>query len=359
LRGQWRLNQILGSDEKNRADHRQHAIDAIIAACTDPRTIQLLSTAAAAEWQREGSRGLPEIEPPWSGLLDEARQSVLAIIVSHRQVRRLNGPLHADSNYTPPGEQNGQRRSKVRKPLAGLSESELANDDAIVDPRIRRLIRDQLARLREKMGASKKPSDVFASPENHPSITNRDGSQTPIHSTRVWVKAQAFAIRKGDPTRCVAATGGSNFCTQILSVLDSQGNEVAWTDRPVSRLDALRNRNQPESDPLVRFPLFANDFVVMPDRNGEWQVYRVLNVSEGDIEVRLHHDARTSDEVKKSGDRERIRSGALKERRFRKANLSPTGILTDALSGAPLDLKTLEKSVPRKQTRRKPKDKEG
>jgi CRISPR-associated endonuclease Csn1 len=353
LRGQWRLNQILGiDDEKNRADHRQHAVDAVVAACTDMGTVTALQTAAAAAWQQGKPRGLPQIDPPWAGLLDETRRSVRSILVSHRQSRRLNGPLHADTNYAiVAGE--GSAKSKVRKPLSGLSETEI-NGDSIVDSEVRRLVRSKYAELKERFGSGKKPIELFNSLANHPFLENRDGTKTPIHSVRVWAEKKAFAVRPGDPTRNVAATQGSNFCSRIRAVVDKEGNEIGWTDQLVNRLEAMRMRNQDQQvDPLEKFALFANEHVLMPDKQGEWQLYRVLSLSKENYEIRLHHDGRDSSEVRKSKDRPSIRSGALSERRFRKVSVSPTGRLTDPLTGVEIDISTLERWTPPKQTRRK------
>jgi len=352
LRGQWKLNQILGlGGEKNRTDHRQHAIDAVVAACTDMGTVAALQTAAGAAWQAGRPRGLPQIDPPWSNLLDETRRSVLSILVSHRQSRRLNGPLHADTNYAiARGDREG--KSKVRKPLSLLSITEI-DGDAIVDDVVRCLVQAKYAELKARLGANKKPNEVFNSPENHPFLENRDGSRTPIHSVRVWAKKEASAIRLGDPTRNVAVTQGSNFCTRILPAFDKSGNEIGWTDQPISRVDAMRNRNKPLGEVTEKFTLFINEYVLMPDETGDCRLYRVLNLSAGDIEVRLHYDGRTSDEVKKAKQRVRVGAGAMLERRFRKVSVSPTGLLTDALTGEEIDITTLAKWTPPKQTPKK------
>lgn len=353
LRGQWKLNQILGiADEKNRADHRQHAVDAIVIACTHMGTVAKLESAAEDAWRRGSPRAFPEIDPPWPGFFDDARRAVLSVIVSHRQDRRLNGPLHADTNYAPPILENGKAKTKVRKLLEQLSEGEIAGD-AIVDEIVRKLVQSKFAELKQRLGASKKAKDVFASLENHPRIPNRDGTFTPIHSVRVWVKAKPFAVNVGQKTRFVAATGGSNFCTRILAVEDEQGNEVGWTDELISRRDAMRMRNRRARHQNERFTLFIHEHVLMADNEGKWQVYRVVNLSEGDIEIRLHHDGRTSDELKKAKERVRIGSGALARRCFRKIAVSPTGQITDAVTNEAIDLSRLAKPLPAKQTANK------
>lgn len=175
----------------------------------------------------------------------------------------------------------------------------------------------------------------------------------PIHSVRIWVKAQPSEVRKGDPTRIVGATQGSNLYTRIKSVLDEHGREIAWDDEVVPRLDALRNREQMVTSTVEKFTLFANEHVLHPDVDGNWQVYRVLSLAERDIELRLHYDGRISSQVK-GEDRVRIRGQALRARNFRKVSISPTGILTDALTGQPVEPAALENQEPPKNSRSKP-----
>ena len=56
LRNEWGFNTILGTDgEKNRQDHRHHAIDAIVIGLASPQTVQMLSNAAA-QAEKEGRR---------------------------------------------------------------------------------------------------------------------------------------------------------------------------------------------------------------------------------------------------------------------------------------------------------------
>jgi len=55
LRDEWGLNAILadgGDDEKNRADHRHHAVDAAVIALTDSKTVENLSRSAEVASER-------------------------------------------------------------------------------------------------------------------------------------------------------------------------------------------------------------------------------------------------------------------------------------------------------------------
>jgi hypothetical protein len=273
------------------------------------------------------------------------------VIVSHRQHKRLNGPLHADSNYAIV-QGNGKigLAAKIRKPLESLSDNEISSE-AIVDSKIRELVRSKFAELRNSLGISKQPKEVFASPENHPTIPNHDGSSTRIHSVRIWTKAKPQAIRKNDATRNITSTSGSNFCTKIMAIVDSHGNEIGWTDELLTRLDAMQRKSIEETNPLERFSLFIHEHVALLDAMGNWQICRVINLSEGEIGVQLHHDGRKSDEIKKAKERIRIGPGILKERGFRKVVVSPTGLLSDALTGTPIDIQTLEKPPASNQTK--------
>ena len=55
LRDEWGLNAILADgdeDEKNRADHRHHAVDAVVIALTDTKTVENLSHSAEVAAER-------------------------------------------------------------------------------------------------------------------------------------------------------------------------------------------------------------------------------------------------------------------------------------------------------------------
>ena len=58
LRRRWGLNHILGDDgEKTRADHRHHAIDALVVACTHGGYTSKLSHYFEAESEYQRGRG--------------------------------------------------------------------------------------------------------------------------------------------------------------------------------------------------------------------------------------------------------------------------------------------------------------
>lgn len=128
LRRHWGLNEMLpdhnlvGSDiqkSKNRLDHRHHAIDAIVIACTSRSLIQKLSAAAADAEERGAERVVERVDVPWPSFREDVRAAVQDIIVSHkpdhgtvsragyaRGLGQTAGKLHNDTAYGPTGEKD-------------------------------------------------------------------------------------------------------------------------------------------------------------------------------------------------------------------------------------------------------------
>ncbi len=94
LRRLWGLNNILSEDgEKTRADHRHHAIDALVVACAHPGMTQDLSRY----WQAKDDPVAPKpppLDPPWRDIRADAAAWKEKILVSHRVRKKVSGPLH-------------------------------------------------------------------------------------------------------------------------------------------------------------------------------------------------------------------------------------------------------------------------
>ena len=150
LRDEWGLNAILndGRDEKNRDDHRHHAVDAIVIALTNSQTVEYLSRAAekAAEW---GRRLFAPMDKPWTTFFDDVRRAVDMINISYRVNRRVSGALHEETYYSnayKSQDKNGKsvEYRNVRKPLVNMSMDEV---NSIVDPTIRDLVQEKLRKI--------------------------------------------------------------------------------------------------------------------------------------------------------------------------------------------------------------------
>jgi CRISPR-associated endonuclease Csn1 len=184
LRHNWGLNGILSdSGEKTRADHRHHAIDALVAALAHPRYTQRLSRWFQA---RDSATPQPEppLEPPFPDVRHQAEAKVAEITVSHRVRRKVSGPLHKDTTYGDAGPAEGTggvayRWFVTRKPLEALTKSLLADDDAWPDAHVRDVVRAWV----EAHGGDPKKAFV----NDHPAVSP---GGAPIRKVRIHVKQQ-------------------------------------------------------------------------------------------------------------------------------------------------------------------------
>ena len=232
LRRLWGLNHILGdTGEKNRGDHRHHAIDALVVACTHQGVTQALSRY----WQlRDDPRGAgsekPILTPPWPTIRHDAERHSDEIIVSHRVRKKVSGPMHKDTVYGDTGEdvvtKSGEYRLFVRrKPVEALSASEYGD---IRDPSIREILQAWLA---EQGGDPKKISWT-----RYPKVSE-DGPE--IRRVRILTKQQ---INLMAPVSTGYADLGSNH---HIAIFRTEAGKVEF--EVVSLFEASRRlaRRQP------------------------------------------------------------------------------------------------------------------
>ncbi|MBU6165223.1 MAG: type II CRISPR RNA-guided endonuclease Cas9 [Alphaproteobacteria bacterium] len=186
LRQAWGLNHILADDgTKTRADHRHHAIDALVAALAHPGYTNILS-----RWfqSRDSITPLPApaLEPPFPLPRARVQASADAIIVSHRVRRKVSGPLHKDTTYGDAGPAEGKYRLFVtRKPVEALTNALLNDDDAWPNPHIRDVLREWIA----SHGGD--PRKAFVN--GYPTVS--DGGP-PIRKVRILIKQQERLMAK-------------------------------------------------------------------------------------------------------------------------------------------------------------------
>jgi CRISPR-associated endonuclease Csn1 len=128
--------------QKNRADHRHHAIDAVVIALTGWSQLQKLADGftvgefiekETGESQYETYYGGPRLSPPWPDFREEVLERVASINgqrrgVSHRVERKICGALHDDQPFGPVFDCDGELVSGTwvkRKSLLELSAAEV------------------------------------------------------------------------------------------------------------------------------------------------------------------------------------------------------------------------------------------
>ncbi len=193
----WHLNPLLHEekhDRKNRADHRHHAIDAVVIALTDQRRLHALAQARQNTLTEKHEHKLAE---PWPGFRTMVDETLRQMCVSHRVRRKVAGALHEDTLYGPtstPGV------FVVRKPLTALTPSMV---EEIRDPAIRRLVISRLTKFGVNVGRGSKdriPAEAWKEPLRMPSgieikkvrLLKRDQTIQPIRNGEACVKPGAL-----------------------------------------------------------------------------------------------------------------------------------------------------------------------
>lgn len=364
LRWKWGMNAILSRDnKKTRKDYRHHAIDAIVVALTDESALQSLTRAAVKAEQLRLTSFYCRIDPPWANAVEEARLAIEALgstyAVSHQQRRRaaglktqkirdkkgkvvktvkqrtVRGKLHDATLYS----KHNDDEFRIRRDIAQATKEQLAR---VVDPTVCRIINEHLA------GGN--PKAVFADVSKHPEFA---GAR--IHHVRTSIDKIPKEIGVGDEDRKQRGKTKRRFIlpeanhhTVIMAKLKATASsknvkegddEETWEDRCVSLMDVVErvkaggtvvSREVPEGY-RFKFSLAKNEFLRFVDVKGfDAGIYRVLSISENDIECASHTDGRTSTERQRDGARVRLRKTAIAEGGFEKVHITYLGEVKNA-----------------------------
>jgi len=154
---------------KQRDDHRHHAVDAIAVACSKEKYLQQISRFSAKGWDNKTMKENFEVEQPWEGFWQDAKDAIDEILVSHKQNDRIltkvkkqlfdydgnpktddegnelyaegyaaRGQLHDDTIYGKHIGEDGNPYYHTRKKLEELTSSMI---DDIVDTKIKKLVK--------------------------------------------------------------------------------------------------------------------------------------------------------------------------------------------------------------------------
>lgn len=333
LRRLWGLNHILADDgEKTRADHRHHAIDAVVVACTHPGMTQRLSRYFQAK--DDPAAPAPVLDPPWDGLRADAQCAVGEIVVSHRVRRKISGPLHKETTYGDTGEDVALRGQTyhyfvARKPVEKLSWKDDLNPkdprEGVRDPAIRTLLRDWVA---EHGGDPKK---AFAT---YPRI-GADGPE--IRRVRVVIKRTLSLMT---PVTTGFADTSINHHVAVYGLPNGKANF-----KVVSLVEAARRAAAHE--PVVRrrcpdgarflYSLSKGDTILFPKAAGEpemlWCVENIA--SKGQISLTSINDASNAASKSNGSKKEKAslfepRVAGLISRNARKVAVDPIGRIRPA-----------------------------
>jgi len=133
LRRDWGLYASGGT--KNRGDHREHALDALVVALSGPERLQELASAVeAVELAKSEGAPVPDREPlppPWAdreAFRAQIMEEFNRVVVAHRPAqRKITGSLHNDTMYGPVLDREGHltRYATIKKSVIELTPNHL------------------------------------------------------------------------------------------------------------------------------------------------------------------------------------------------------------------------------------------
>lgn len=331
LRQKWGLNNILNTedDAKSREDHRHHAIDALVMACTKVSYIQELS-----KWNRYNRNyDLKQFPLPWETFRFDAEKAVEKILISHKKVSNTitvrthktdkNGKTYKNVGVAARGQLHketvfGKRKAPfseeafhVRKSIDSLETAKQI--DKVVDETIRLLI---LKRVNELGGfvKDKVPANTFFIVDENgikqPQIflPNKNGNSVPVLKVRMKENIGGAEKLKDNVNQWVNPRNNHH----VLIYKDEKGNlkeEVVtfWTVVERKR-NGYPVYQLPEDGKEMVTTLHINDMFLLGLNEEEinWEnpdyellkgyLYRVQKLTSGDYFFRKHLSSTVTDD---------------------------------------------------------------
>ncbi len=208
LRQKWGLNSILNDENtKSRDDHRHHAVDALVMACSTQSHLQELS-----KWNRYNrTSDLKDFSMPWNNFRQDAEKAINQILVSHKKSHNIltvrnsktkkggveysnigvaaRGQLHKETVFGKRQSPNSEAAYHVRKPIESLTTNKQV--DKVVDPIIRKLVLNRIEELGGFENEKNIPKETFyvvdengmAQPQIF--LPNKNGEPVPVKKVRL------------------------------------------------------------------------------------------------------------------------------------------------------------------------------
>lgn len=100
LRGKFGLNDVLSlTGEKNRNDHRHHAVDACVIGVTDQGLLQRFAQASASARERQLNRLVENMPLPWDSYREHVQRAVGNIWISHKPDHSYESSMMEETSY--------------------------------------------------------------------------------------------------------------------------------------------------------------------------------------------------------------------------------------------------------------------
>nr|WDE41865.1 Cas9 [uncultured organism] len=303
LRRHWGLNSLLPDHnfsktvhEKNRLDHRHHAIDAAVVGVLTLGLIQRVSKAAGQRELAGVQDVVDSIAPPWESFRDDLGRVLAGLIVSHRPDHgtiggarskafdQTAGRLHNDTAYGLTGETDTRANGLVvhRVSLAALKPSHLEPEGA--------RIRDEEIRLALRKHTQGLDGKAFT--DAVLDFARKDPKFKGMRAVRVIEPLAVIPIKNGDGQAYKGYKGDANYRYDVWERPDG-----SWAADVISMFDAHSGdyespikRAYPTARKVLR--LHQNDMVRFDDEKAGDGIARVVKFGQsGSIYLALHNES--------------------------------------------------------------------
>lgn len=292
LRARFHLNTILNDhNQKNRTDHRHHAIDACVIGITDRSLLNRISRAAGMHEHKDDLKDITKDVPePFEHFRDRVKARIDAVIVSHKPEHGTGGALHNDTNYgIVTGADRVDGELVTRKAIDALTWNEI---DKVRDLNLR----EQLQQVRHEAGKDTKALMKALS---------EFGDKTGIRRVRILKKQEDFIQindrKTGNAYRAVIP--GENHHMDII-----EGPDGVWRGFAATVFDANQENQPPKwkeeyPDAKLIMRVHKGDMLKLVDKDGTTRVKKIVEIrpsanlmslaahNEGGIFQKRHEDA--------------------------------------------------------------------
>jgi CRISPR-associated endonuclease Csn1 len=331
LRRHWGLNSILTDhNQKNRNDHRHHAIDAAVVGVTTRSLLQRIATVAGGREALALEETIGKIEPPWPNFRDELKTAIERITVSHKpdhgtlprpgEPGRTAGQLHNDTAYGLTGETDARGTPIVvrRKQFMSLTEKDIP---AIRDRQLADALYGAIAGLSGK--ELQAALERFREREDYKNIRH----------VRVVETLNVIPIRDEAGRAYKAYKGDANYRYDVWELPNGR-----WVEEILSMFDAHQSGWKSAvqaQNPAARrvLSLKQNDMVAYEHPQDGPTVGRVVKFSSGMVAFAAHKEGgalKARDADKEDGFRYFYKAaGAMKTAKVRQVRIDEIGQVFD------------------------------
>nr|VFJ70279.1 MAG: CRISPR-associated endonuclease, Csn1 family [Candidatus Kentron sp. FW] len=287
------LNTLLAESgksgtKKNRADHRHHAIDALVVALTQRGLLQKVATRAGRAREEGRTRLLQNPGDPWPGFRNDVASCVEEIVVSHKPDHGVQGALHNDTAYGLLKEEPDTKGIRTVVHRVSLdSFKRRADIENIRDDKLREYFLANTEYVPDKeIGKTL----VELGERQHP----------PVRRVRICERLDVIPIRDAQGQPFKAYKGDANYCYDIFTGTPKKSTEGKstgnkWAGRVISRFAANQPGFQPQArvstggEPLI-MRLRVNDMLELEESDDRW-IMRVVKLSKGQITLARDREA--------------------------------------------------------------------